>query len=163
VLQSPVIPKYRAGLFYWKAWLLPDGRVVSCDGFHQRWLHVNLKNLPAGLQKQLADLGNESSEQADRLAALDHGFFRINYNYNRGWLTIEGDSRFLNQQAKKSLFDFVKTNISNIVGVTMSLFNQGRFHDTKEVKLFMLNSDEERLRALPFIHESSAQDFLRLV
>jgi len=121
--------------------------------WHSEWLQHNLPSLPLGLQKELAGLGH-SNEQSYRMAALRHGLFRINYAYQHGRLTVEGESKFLSPKVKEAVRLFVKANLPKLDWFSINLFAKGRVHAGQDVKLFALPA-KDRLKKLPFITEAS--------
>jgi hypothetical protein len=162
-MATPVIPPMKPGNPFWKAWILPDGNTVPIPMWHAEWLLAQAKGgkLPPKLAKQIAALGPKAGEQSLRLASLNHGFFRVNYGYQGGRLTVEGDSKFLRAPVKKAIRSLVAANLGRIDFFTMNLYRAGHMHDGMDVKLFTLPR-EERLARLPFVQESASEKFVGL-
>lgn len=145
--ELKAVASHKTDLLTSKMWILPDGKPVSLDQWHYRWLQNNPKiALKYGLDvKTLPD-----EEQPVRVAALKKGFFRVNYEYNSGTITIEGLSSKYHKKIKDAIFVIAIDNIRSIDRMKLTLMNETLTKITREEEatLFTYRSEEEKLAAI---------------
>jgi hypothetical protein len=139
-----------------KMWLLPNGQLQSLDRWHWDWLLAN----PGVAKKFGVNLQGNGDEDA-RLGALRRGFFRINYERNRGQLTVEGLAKFWSKTIKDTIFMLVIDNVDAIDHMSVALLNeQGQVVRHGASQLFSYSA-EEKMEHLPLISEGRRGRALR--
>jgi len=152
--QTKKLGTYGGGITS-KMWMLPDGQFVALDRWHWDWLQAHPDVAKKyGVNLQVDDIDG-------RLNALRRGFFRVNYERNRGSLTIEGLAKFWTKAVKDSVFMLVVDNVDAIDNMTVTLMNDsGGIVRNGSAQLFRLSA-EEKLDHLPLISESRRGRALR--
>jgi len=128
-----------------KAWIFPNGKPVQLGG---QWHHEFLNENNA-LRKQY-DIP-KSEGDANRTAALQKGFARINYAVNTGRLTVEAREADW-PKLKQSVHDFVDANADKIDWIEVHLMDhpvEDVLH-TQNAKVFELD-DNEKAAMTPFL------------
>jgi len=130
-----------------KMWILPDGKTVALNAWHYQWLLDN----PAVAAKYGLDLSGVPKEEAPvRIAAIKKGFFRVNFEYKTGQLTIEGVRRNYTTKIKDAIFVLLMDNVKSIDRFKLTLTDEAveNVVSNKTVDLFTYGSDEEKMDAL---------------
>lgn len=145
-----------------KAWVLPNEKVVNLKGqWHYEWALANRKLVEKfGVSPEVLDTGEDTPI---RLACLNRGFIRINYEGRGAHCVIEASKNKFNRKKADTLFMVVLNNIRWIDRITVSLLDdEGRAAKTGSEELHRY-SEEEKLNHLPIIGESNtAKKFIRL-
>ena len=129
-----------------KMWILPDGKPVALDQWHYRWILANKDRVA---KFGLDTTGLPDDEDTVRKAALQKGFFRVNYERNIGHLVIEGVKMKLTRNVKDAAFMIVMDNLRSIDRVTLNLMNDTITHLVwnKTATLFSISDEGEKLEA----------------
>lgn len=130
-----------------KMWILPDGKTVALNAWHYQWLLDN----PAVVAKYGLDLSNLPKEETPiRIAAIKTGFFRVNFEYKNGQLTIEGVRRNYTRKIKDAIFVLLMDNVKSIDRFKLTLTDENvtSVVSNKSVDLFTYGSEEEKMDAL---------------
>ncbi|MDB6175058.1 MAG: hypothetical protein JWL59_4369 [Chthoniobacteraceae bacterium] len=120
----PITPRfdgYRTDALCSKAWILPDLIIIPLKQMHFRWIlehHVMLSQ-----RYQIDFSGLPAEEQPVRLHALNHGFVRVNYERNRGRLTVEANTAFLGLDLQNVIAGLITGNIDLIDNVRVHWLN----------------------------------------
>lgn len=134
-----------------KAWVLPSGEPVQLGGtWHHEWLADNPE---VAKQYKLSVPKFEGTDvDAVREDALRAGFTRINYGVNNGQLTVEARAKDW-RRVKNTVEDMISTNLDDIDRVSVTLFDDAvkEVVDSDSSSLFNMDTDQEKLAALPFI------------
>lgn len=145
--EMKAVSSYKTDTLTSKMWILPDGKPVSLKEWHYRWLQSNPKiALKYGLDmKKLPD-----EEQPVRVAALKHGFFRVNYEHNTGTITIEGIAAKMHKKIKDAIFVIAIDNLESIDRLRINLMDATvtKLIRSDEVTLFTYRNDEDKLSAV---------------
>jgi hypothetical protein len=149
---------YQSGGFTSKMWILPDGEIETLGMQHWEWL----KSRPEVQRKFGLDLTKVPDEDTPvRLAALAHGFVRVNYEQKTGRMTVEGSARHWTRAVKDGVFALVQVNLKSIDHIQVNLFDEnGRVVRNGQAQLFTY-SDEEKLEHIPLVSESARGRALR--
>jgi len=134
--ELKAVASHKTDLLTSKMWILPDGKPVSLDQWHYRWLQNNPK---IALKHKLDVKTLPDEEQPVRVAALKKGFFRVNYERNSGTITIEGIAAKMHKKIKDAIFVIVIDNLKSIDRLRINLM------DVKEEELILIRSDEVTL------------------
>lgn len=130
-----------------KGWILPDGTAVSIGCWHYEWILANRERI-AAVGARLA--GIPPQEEPVRIAAVQGGCFRVNYDLRHGGLTIEGlESRF-GGLVRDAVFVSVVESLDQIGTLRLILFDDTvtSVRHRLEVSLSSLGTSLERLRAV---------------
>ena len=151
VRKTKGLGKYRSDGFTSKMWILPDGRPVSIGSLHFRWLQTN-PNVALEFGLELASLPDDDT--AIRLAALNRGFVRVNYEIRYGRLTVEANSRFWTSRIKDAVFVIIARNLDALDSMQARLLDdKGFIIRSGFASLFNL-PNKEKLEHLPLISQS---------
>lgn len=148
--NSLSFPKASSGGFK-KAWVLPSGEPVQLGGmWHHEWLADN----PEVAKRYKLNVPKFKGTDAEsiRESALRAGFARINYEVNNGQLTVEARAKDW-RKVKNTIEDMVSENLDDIDRVSVTLFDDAvkEIVDSDSSALFNMDTDQEKLAALPFI------------
>lgn len=146
-----------------KAWVLPDNRVVNLKGqWHYEWALSNRKLVEGfGVAPEVLDT---RADTPIRLACLNCGFVRINYEGRGAHCVIEASYKKFNRKKSDTLFMVVLNNIQWIDRITVSLLDEeGRTVKTGSEDLHRYADEQEKLNKLPIIGESDVvKEFIQL-
>lgn len=141
------VSTYKSDALTSKMWILPDGRPISLNTWHYRWILGHAKEVAKfGIDvKKLPD-----NEEAVRKVALKAGFFRVNYEHTNGTITVEGMKIKLSKKIKDAIFVISMDNISSIDRFRLTLFNDTitKIVADDEVVLFTYRDEEEKIAAI---------------
>lgn len=112
--------RYRTDQHTAKAWILPDGRAISIDRWHFEWILAN-RDLAGSFGVDLEGICLE--ETPVRVAAVQAGFFRLNYQLRDGQLTVEGVESRLTEAIRQALFVVLAGNLEQLGAVFIHLFD----------------------------------------
>lgn len=139
-----------------KAWIFPGGAVAQLGG---QWHHHFLAEDPVGIAAaRKAGITVPPFEGTDesgvRESALQKGFARINLDANNGILTVEARAADWNK-IKSQVQKLVESNLDNIDNLRVNLVNRKAddLVDSKVAPLFQMDTDAEKLAAIPFMNE----------
>jgi hypothetical protein len=145
--EMKAVSSYKTDELTSKMWILPDGKPISLNQWHYRWLQSNPKTaMKYGLDmKKLPD-----EEQPVRIAALKNGFFRVNYERNTGSMTIEGLSSKFHKKIKDAIFVIAIDNLESIDRLKLNLLDNTvtKLVRSDEVTLFTYRNDDDKLSAV---------------
>ena len=143
-LEAKKLAAYKTDKLTSKMWILPDGDIVSLDQWHYRWILGN-KSRVAKFGLDTTDLPDD--ERPVRIAALKKGFFRVNYEHNRGNIIIEGLKSKFSGGAKRAVFKIAMDNIDMIDRMKLTLVDDSieRVLVNREVVLFSIPDEQEKL------------------
>jgi hypothetical protein len=141
------VSNYKSDPLTSKMWILPNGKPVSLDTWHYRWVLAN-KTLMAKFGLDVSKLPDD--ESVVRIAALKKGLFRVNYEHTNGTITFEGLKSKKNKYIKDAIFVIIMDNLKSIDRVKLNLFDDGvnKLLVVDEVPIFSYREDEDKLAAL---------------
>lgn len=140
-----------------KMWITPEGKGINLNGFHQDWILKNKDNI---IKKYPIKLPKTYDETAIRLAAINVGFFRINYEINNGHMIVEGNTKFFNKIIKDEIFMIIAKNRKSIDNISIIIMNDtGKIIKQGSTRLFVFD-DNEKLEHIPFITESIRRNWI---
>lgn len=134
-----------------KSWILPDGKAVQLGGtWHHEWLSEN-SDIAKKYNLVVPKFEGGDAEGV-REAALKKGFVRINLNQNTGGLVVEARAKDWRKQ-KNTVQDMVEKNLDSVDKMTVTLLDDSatKVVDSQTASLFNLDTDAEKMAALPFI------------
>jgi len=141
------VSAYKSDALTSKMWILPDGKPVSLNGWHYRWILGN----PKRVAKYGLDVSKmKDDEESVRKAALKAGFVRVNYEHRTGDLTIEGIKIKMHKKIKDAIFVIVMDNLSKLDRVNIVKFNDTitKVVSDKTATLFTLRDEADKLNEL---------------
>ena len=143
---------YDSGNLTSKMWILPDGKAVSIGQQHYQWLQGH-PQVAAKFNLDVAALPDD--DNAVRLAAINKGFVRVNYDYRGGRLTVEANRRYWTSKIKDAIFVLVADNVGAVDNMVVNLLNDTAMVAQHGYAQLFNYSDEEKLEHLPLISESA--------
>ena len=157
VRKTKSLGTYRSDGFSSKMWILPNGKPVSITDLHYRWLQQNPEvALRFGLD--LAALPNDDT--TIRIAALNRGFVRVNYEINHGRLTIEANARHWTPRIKDAIFVVISGNLDAVDSMKVHLLNAKAFIVKSGCATLFNFKNREKLDHLPLISGSNRAKIL---
>lgn len=144
--EMKTLGSYRTDKLTAKMWILPNGEVKSINKWHYKWILDN-KELASRYGVDTDSLPDE--ENPVRIAAIQAGFFRVNFEIRNGALTIEGLANKFHKKIKDAIFMLVMENSGYIGYFNIHLFNEdvSSMVMNKSIPLFRYD-DQEKLMAL---------------
>jgi hypothetical protein len=153
--ESKFLPSAPGG--FTRAWILPTGKIAQIGGqWHHQWLSEDPEGQAAADKYKLnipPFAGND--DPVARESALRAGFVRVNLNRNNGLMTVEGRAADWNKR-KPQVESLVQRNLNDIDRLRVSLMNPdlSQVLDSKTADLFNMDSNAEKMAAIPFLNES---------
>ncbi len=137
-----------------KALITPDGTPVQLGGqWHADWFTDTPEGQAAA--KQYGVMPGQVKEDTIQQAVIKKGFIRIDYRPNSGRLTIEASAAKWPTQ-RDNVRKFIEANIDSADNLSLSLLDhKGNVVDSNHAKLFELNTDAEKMDAIPLLAESA--------
>ena len=134
-----------------KAWILPGGKVEQLGGM---WHHDWLDRHPEVQKKYGFTVPKFEGTDAEgvREASLQKGLVRINYNSTNGRMVVEARASDWPKQ-KSAVEKVVERNLDDIDNLQVTLLDDKAADvvDRKTARLFQLDTDAEKLAAIPFL------------
>lgn len=137
-----------------KVWILPNGKIEQLG---PTWHHDWLDKHPEVQKKYGLTVPKFEGTDAEgvRESALQKGFVRANYSGANGLLTVEVRQKDWPKQ-KDSVQRLVESNLDDIDRARIVLTDDSgaKVVDSKTAPLFQLDTDAEKLAAIPFMEEA---------
>jgi hypothetical protein len=140
-----------------KAWISPTGEPIQLGGM---WHHHGLAEDPQAMAAaKAAGLKVPPFEGTDsdqvRENAVNKGFVRVDYRKNSGRLTIEASADHWAKQ-KDAVRKLIEANLDDVDNLSLTLVDRKmKSVDSNHAKLFELDTDAEKLDAIPLLSESA--------
>lgn len=138
------------GKEYKKAWIYPDGSVVSLiQSYHYYHILDELESIRKkyGITFSKEDLDDDTR---CRKHCLSNGFCRVNYEISNGTITFELMKRFWIPSMLKVIKKIVSDNSNNIDKIAVNLFDDDWSYKGDSVFVFKIKN-KDKTKHIPFL------------
>lgn len=139
-----------------KTWIYPGGKIHQLGGM---WHHQALAEDPVGIAEAKkhgvkVNPFEGTDDDETRESALKKGFVRVNYDGERGLMTVESTATAWPKQ-REALERIVEANLPKIDKLRVNLLNDAvnDITNTETANLMNLANNRQKLAAIPFMGE----------